>query len=282
MPKSGFHLQCDLEIPWLLYGTAWKEERTEQLTAQALTTGFVGIDTANQRKHYFEAGVGAAVKSALSSGTPRAELFLQTKFTFLDGQDKRLPYTKNAPVATQVSESMQSSLSHLGTHYVDSYVLHGPSQRSGLGGADWEAWRAMEALQRAGHTRHLGVSNVSLEQLRALHAGAEIKPRFVQNRCYAERGWDREVRNFCQKHGLIYQGFSLLTANRRELASTAVKELATKLGRSVPELIFRFAIQLGMLPLTGTTSRQHMQLDLGCSSFELSAADVGAIERLSC
>jgi len=241
----------------------------------------VGIDTANQRKHYFEAGVGAAVKNALSSGSQREALFLQTKFTFLGGQDRRLPYTKDAPITTQVAESMHSSLSHLGTHYVDSYVLHGPSQRSGLGSADWEAWRAMEALQRAGKARYLAVSNVTLEQLRALHAGADVKPRFVQNRCYAERGWDREVRNFCRQHGLIYQGFSLLTANRRELATTAVKELATKLGRSVPELIFRFAIQVGMLPLTGTTSREHMQLDLGCSSFELSPNDVSAIERIS-
>ncbi|HTU59609.1 MAG TPA: aldo/keto reductase [Polyangiales bacterium] len=281
MLKSGFHLLRDVEVPWLLYGTAWKEERTELLTTQALAAGFVGIDTANQRKHYFEAGVGAALASALASGKRRENLFLQTKFTFLGGQDHRLPYTKQAPIATQVDESMQSSLSHLGTRYVDSYVLHGPSQRSGLGSADWEAWRAMEGLQRAGQARYLGVSNVSLEQLQALQAGASVKPRFVQNRCYAERGWDREVRRFCDEHGLIYQGFSLLTANRRELASTQLKGLAVKLGRSVPELVFRFAIDVGMLPLTGTTSREHMQLDLKCSEFELSAQDVSAIERIA-
>ena len=51
------------EIPAFLYGTAWKEDDTERLTRLAIDAGFRGIDTANQRKHYFEAGVGAAMPS---------------------------------------------------------------------------------------------------------------------------------------------------------------------------------------------------------------------------
>src|SRR5262245_38136920 len=201
-------------VPEFLYGTAWKEERTEALTALALDAGFTGIDTANQRKHYHEAAVGEAVARALADGRrTRSELFLQTKFTFRAGQDQRLPYDPEAPIATQVAQSFVRSLEHLRTDYLDSYLLHGPTLRTGLAAPDWEAWRAMEGLASSGRVRRIGVSNVSLAQLAELYEGARVKPVFVQNRCYARDGWDRQVRAFCAARGLVYQGFSLLTAN---------------------------------------------------------------------
>lgn len=269
-------------VPRFLYGTAWKEERTERLTRLALDSGFAGIDTANQRKHYDEAGVGAAVRAAVASGAvTRERLFLQTKFTHLDGQDRRLPYDRAAPVALQVAQSFESSLEHLGTDYLDSYVLHGPTRSRGLGPADWDAWRAMEALARAGRTRRLGVSNVSLEQLRLLCDEAEIAPAFVQNRCYARTGWDRSVREFAAARGIVYQGFSLLTANARELTAPPVAGVARRTGRSPAEIVFRFALAVGMLPLTGSSNAEHLRLDLAVTSFELSPAEVSAIERVS-
>lgn len=264
-----------------MYGTAWKEERTEALTRLALQAGFRGIDTANQRKHYFEAGVGAALQAALQAEEiSRSELFLQSKFTFLQGQDDRLPYDRRAAIGQQVRQSFESSLVHLGTEYLDSYVLHGPSSRRGLEAADWQAWQAMEALARAGKVRFLGISNVSLEQLQALYAKAAIKPKFVQNRCYAKTGWDRAVRALCSAQGSVYQGFSLLTANRAELAGPHAQRIALRTGRSMAELVFRFSQQLGILPLTGTTQLEHMRLDLAASKFELSAADVATLENL--
>ena len=129
-------------VPRFLYGTAWKEDRTEALVRQALDAGFRGIDTANQRRHYFEAAVGSAVAAWCDAGQGRREdLFLQTKFTSLGGQDHRLPYDAGADPATQVRQSFASSLEHLRTTYVDSYVLHGPSSRRGLTDEDWEVWR---------------------------------------------------------------------------------------------------------------------------------------------
>jgi diketogulonate reductase-like aldo/keto reductase len=271
-----------LTLPEFLYGTAWKEERTEALTRLALDAGFSGIDTANQRKHYVEAAVGAAVAGALLEGRrQRSELFLQTKFTFRGGQDQRLPYDPKAPVATQVAQSFERSLEHLRTDYVDSLLLHGPSLRSGLAAADWEAWRAMESLARSGRARSIGVSNVSLAQLGALYEGASVKPTFVQNRCYATAGWDREVRAFCAAHGLVYQGFSLLTANRRELSAKVVVSLTERLACSTAELVFRFALELGMLPLTGTSDAEHMRVDLACRRVALLPSDVQTLERLA-
>jgi diketogulonate reductase-like aldo/keto reductase len=271
-----------VSVPRFLYGTAWKEEQTRSLTELALRQGFRGIDTANQRRHYHEAGVGEAIAAAIAGGlVTRDDLFLQTKFTFRDGQDHRLPYDPHAPIRVQVEQSFARSLEHLGTERIDSYVLHGPTQRVGLSAADWEAWRAMESLYESGKTRLLGVSNVSVEQLQALCQQARVKPHFVQSRCYAVLGWDYHVRQVCAANGLVYQGFSLLTANRQVLASPEVVRIAAGHGRSVAQVVFRFALDVGMIPLTGTSSSEHMREDLQVFDFQLSRDEVALIERLA-
>jgi diketogulonate reductase-like aldo/keto reductase len=262
-----------VRVPTFLYGTAWKEEETAQLTRLALDAGFRGIDTANQRKHYHEAAVGEAL-----AGRDRDQLFLQTKFTSRGGQDQRLPYDPRARLALQVAQSFQSSLEHLGVTRLDSYVLHGPLTRGPLTDGDWEIWRAMEALHHDGRTRLLGVSNVSLAQLEQLVAKASVPPALVQNRCYASLGWDREVRRFCRARGIGYQGFSLLTANREVLADRRITALASRLQRTVAQVVLRLALQLGMIALTGTSSVEHMKQDLAVDEFALSAADVATFE----
>jgi diketogulonate reductase-like aldo/keto reductase len=269
-------------VPRFLYGTAWKEDRTRQLTELALRMGFRGIDTANQRRHYHEAAVGEAIAGAVAGGRVRREdLFLQTKFTFRRGQDHRLPYDPGAPVGSQVEQSFASSLEHLGTGVIDSYLLHGPTQRAGLAQADWEAWRAMEAVYESGRARLLGVSNVTLEQLDLLCRQARVRPRFVQNRCYAARGWDRSVRAYCAANGIVYQGFSLLTANRDALAHPELARIARRHGRTVSQVVFRFALDVGMVPLTGTTDAGHMREDLDVFDFRLGPEEADRIERLA-
>lgn len=269
-------------VPDFLYGTAWKEDRTPALTEQALRAGFRGIDTANQRRHYHEAGVGQALATAYRAGiVTRSDLFLQTKFTYEGGQDHRLPYDPSAPLATQVAQSMASSLEHLGTDHVDSYVLHGPASGHGWSEHDAEVWAAMVKERDGGRTRLLGVSNVSLRHLHQMVATGAEPPAFVQNRCFARLGWDRDVRAFCREHRIVYQGFSLLTANIEVLQSRRFGEIAARLRATAAQVVFRFALSVGMLPLTGTSDATHMKQDLASRELELSADDVAAIERLA-
>lgn len=268
--------------PSFMYGTAWKEDESRRLTTLAIESGFRAIDTANQRKHYHEVGVGQGIADAIAAGlVTREDLYLQTKFTYLAGQDARLPYDPRADFPTQVRQSFQSSLEHLGTERLDSYVLHGPSQGQGLGQADHQVWETMEALHAEGGVGVLGVSNVNLGQLEELCEAAQVAPSFVQNRCYARRGWDREVRAFCRERGIVYQGFSLLTANRRELELPAIVAPAERLGATRPQVVFRFALALGMLPLTGTTDAAHMRQDLAAAELELTPEEIAAIESCS-
>jgi diketogulonate reductase-like aldo/keto reductase len=269
-------------IPSFLYGTAWKEDRTAGLVELAIRTGFRAIDTANQRRHYFEAGVGAGLAAAYRAGiVTRDDLFLQTKFTYQRGQDHRLPYDPSASLATQVAQSLASSLEHLDTDYVDSFVLHGPSSGYDWTDADAEVWEAMRKERDAGRTRLLGVSNISLQQLEQMQSAHSELPAFVQNRCFARTGWDREVRAFCHQHKIIYQGFSLLTANPEILQHPPLIALAAQMHATPAQIVFSFARTVGMLPLTGTSSAQHMQEDLASLNLQLPAELVQAIERMA-
>ena len=273
--------QHHTSIPPILYGTAWKENDTQRLVTQALTSGFKGIDTANQRRHYFEEGVGLGIQQFLkSSQKTRGDLFIQTKFTSVHGQDHRKPYDEFDSLTNQVKQSFASSLEHLQTDYIDSYILHGPSLSHGIIDADLEIWQAMETLILDGKVKVLGISNVNIEQVETLYKKVSVKPSFIQNRCFAASKWDQDVRLFCKKHDIIYQGFSLLTANQPYLLTPYMRALSTQYNKTIPQVIFRFALQIGILALTGTTNPQHMTDDLNIDDFELFSEDIQSIENI--
>jgi diketogulonate reductase-like aldo/keto reductase len=146
-----------MRMPKMIYGTVCKKDRTAGLVAQAIGFGFRGIDTACQPKHYNEAGVGEAIARSLSSGLNRAELYLQSKFTSLNGQDPlRVPYDPNASLGEQVAQSFQASPKNLQATYLDCLMLHSPlaTQQKTL-----EAWRAMGLIFHSGSAKQLGISN---------------------------------------------------------------------------------------------------------------------------
>lgn len=265
------------KFPSFIYGTAWKEDATAELVKMAVSNGFSGIDTANQPRHYQEHLVGEALLKLFGEGIEREDLFLQSKFTPADGHDHRIPYDPSADLTTQVKQSFGSTLKNLHTDYLDSYLLHSPYSHQGLGNEDWEVWSVIEGLYKSGKTRFIGISNVNVEQLELLTKKAEIKPMVVQNRCFAARGWDREVRDFCKAHHIVYEGFSLLTANPFVLQNPVVQDIARELERTPEQVVFRYSIQIGILPLTGTTSELHMKEDLLVKEFELNNDDLKMI-----
>lgn len=268
-----------IRIPRIIYGTAWKKDRTEALVRTAIELGFRGIDTAGQPKHYDEAGVGAGVAACLSDHLRRADLYLQTKFTALPGQDpKRIPYDPNAPLAEQVAQSFKTSVHNLRTDYVDCFILHSPM---GEGRQTTEVWRAMELLFDNGGARQLGISNCySLAYLETLYRTMRVKPAVVQNRFYAQTGYDREIRVFCRSQGIIYQSFWTLTANPHVLAHGDMKHLASKYGRTPAQVFFRYLTQNDVVPLTGTSTEAHMREDLEIFDFELTQDELDRVTAL--
>lgn len=222
--------------------------------------------------------MAAAYRAGIVS---RADLFLQTKFTYQRGQDHRLPYDPSASLRDQVAQSLASSLEHLGCDHVDSYVLHGPSSNYDWTGDDAEVWQAMRNERDAGRTQLLGVSNVSLRHLEQMVDAHGEAPAFVQNRCYASLGWDRAVRLFCSERRIIYQGFSLLTANVEVLRHPLVGSLAKRGGVTPAQIVFAFARAVGMLPLTGISDAEHMREDLASVNFVLAADALQEIEAIA-
>jgi diketogulonate reductase-like aldo/keto reductase len=268
-----------VRVPRIIYGTAWKRDQTAELVRKAIGLGFRGIDTACQPKHYNEPGVGEGLAASLSNTLMRADLYLQTKFTTVSGQDpQRIPYDPRAHLSDQVAQSVARSLLNLQTTYLDCLVLHSP-----IGDAKQatEVWQAMEALFDAGSVKQLGISNCySAEYLAGLHRATRIKPAVVQNRFYAETGYDCEVRAFCKQHGIIYQSFWTLSANPQVLASDVVLKLAATYRRSPAQILFRYLSHEGVTPLTGTKSEAHMRDDLAIFDFELTESEQAALAQL--
>ena len=268
-----------MSVPALLYGTAWKKETTAHCVEMAITQGFRGIDTACQPKHYDEAGVGMGLAKAYEKGLKREELFIQTKFTPLGGQDpKNIPYNPQESIEKQIADSFEVSKKNLHTDYIDSLLLHSPlfpypnMQR---------AYKAMEELYDKGEVRHLGISNCyDLELLKHVYKDARVKPSFVQNRFYADTGYDKELRAWCINHNIAYQGFWTLTANPHILQSEPMRLLTQKYAKTPAQLFYRFLTCKGITPLIGSTSKRHLEEDVAIFNFELEREDSEMLEQL--
>ncbi|ODU30824.1 MAG: aldo/keto reductase [Lysobacterales bacterium 69-70] len=277
MSEAASHrLVGGVRMPLILYGTAWKQDATAHWVETALRAGFAGIDTAGQPRHYDEAAAGAGIAA---SARARDTLYLQTKFTPIAGQDPaRLPYDPDAPLATQIAQSFASSQRNLSSERIDALLLHSPLREPS---AQRVAWRAFETLADAGQVGLLGISNCyEPARLAQLWRDARIKPAIVQNRFYAQTGYDREIRAFCRANGLVYQSFWTLSANPALLNSATVLGLAAAYDCSPAQILFRWLIQNDVVPLTGTTSTTHLRQSLDVLAFELETQDCTAIAAL--
>ena len=268
-----------MEMPPMIYGTAWKKERTEELVYQALSAGFRAIDTACQPKHYNEKLVGAAITRFLDTGIDRSQILIQTKFTSERGQDPTsIPYDPKASLSEQVQSSFEVSLKNLNTDYLDSWVLHGPLDTFA---ETMEVWRAMEEIYQQKIVKQLGISNCyDVDYFRRLLMEAKIKPAVIQNRFYHQSGYDVEIRKECRQRGIGYQSFWTLTANPHILSNPSLTAVSRRLGKTPEQIFFCYLIAKGITPLTGTTDLNHMTEDLDVFQFELSSDDVAALDCL--
>lgn len=266
-------------MPAIIYGTAWKKEHTRDLVIKALQTGFRGIDTAGQPRHYNEPMVGEALQHMFQQGLARESLYLQTKYTPISSQDPHnMPYDASSSVTEQVSTSFEHSLKNLQTSYVDGFILHSPLTDHEQ---TMQAWTSMEEIYKAGGARQLGISNCyNFAEMKAIFTDAEIKPAIVQNRFYRDTHYENELRQWCNENKIIFQSFWSLTANKDLLETETVKRLAELFKKTAAQIFFRYLTQLNILPLTGTTSQQHMREDLEIFDFSLTDKDIESMDLL--
>ena len=185
-------------------------------------------------------------------------------------------------MSLQVAQSMASSLEHLGTDYVDSYVLHGPSCGYEWTDADAEVWEAMRKERDAGRARLAGRQQcVTCSTWSRCWPPRQKFPPSCKTAAMPACGWDREVRAFCRKHKIIYQGFSLLTANAEVLRHPLVVEIATTCKATPAQIVFSFSRAVGMLPLTGTSNAEHMKQDLASRDRYYPPESVKVVESIA-
>jgi diketogulonate reductase-like aldo/keto reductase len=271
-----------VRMPRMLYGASWNHALTKSMVKKAVRAGFRGFDTAGQLRHYrrgythtYEPGVGDALKSLFASGVHRDSLFIQTKVNPTYATEFLGTLTD---VRRQVELSIANSLSNMGLDYLDSLVLSTPYPHYEQ---TLEAWRAMEAAVEAGLVRQLGISHVlSVKQLRKLYIDVNIKPAVVQQPFTADTGFEHEMRAWCSSVGIHFQSFYTLASNKRILDHALTKGLAKKYGVAPEALFFRFEMGLGLVPVTGTSSDEHMKEDLQARQVSLTAQDAKVIDEL--
>ena len=266
-------------MPNMIYGTAWKKENTTRLVEEALLTGFKVIDTACQPKHYREDLVGLGLENAFKQGIKREDIFVQTKFTPISGQDiNNMPYISSDNIITQVEKSFIKSKENLKLDFIDSYLIHSPfNPLEDL----IKVYRTMEEFVQNKEVGQLGISNCyDLKLLTYLYDVAEIKPKVVQNRFYADSNYDKELREFCKQKDITYQSFWSLTANPHILISKEVSILASKYEKTKEQIFYKFLNQINITPLNGTTSKEHMLEDLKIDTFILDIIEINSIKNL--
>jgi diketogulonate reductase-like aldo/keto reductase len=142
-------------------------------------------------------------------------------------------------------------------------------------------WSTLESFVDSGQIRQLGISNCyRLAELDGLYRASRIKPAVLQNRFYADTRYDREIRIYCNHCQIIYQSFWTLSANPHLLTHKTVTALASKHNRTAAQILFRYLVAIGVVPLTGTKSEAHMRDDLAIFSFELTDGELSAIGAL--
>ncbi|GFZ48552.1 hypothetical protein JCM24511_06300, partial [Saitozyma sp. JCM 24511] len=258
-----------------------KKERTTALVTQAVKAGFRGVDTACQPKHYREDLVGAAIKGVIADGiVKREDLWIQTKFTSIDGQDRSqpLPYNPALPVTQQVSQSIQKSLSNLGVEYIDSVILHSPlnTREQTL-----EAYRSLEAAVSEGKIGQLGVSNIyEQDELMWLMGKARVPVSVVQNRWYEGNGWDWDIYDICKANSIRYQSFWTLSGSPTLLRHPTLRALASKASMTPQQAVYKLCQLWGITPLCGSTDLQHIKEALGVENVQELSGDTPEVKDL--
>lgn len=176
-----------------------------------------------------------------------------------------MPYDPSATLETQVHTSVASSLKNLRLKndseegsYIDCLLLHSPLPTIEQ---TLQAWKILESYV-PDKIRSLGISNVTLPILQAIHENSAVKPSVVQNRFYPQTRYDVPLRAFCAQHGIMYESFWTLTGNPRLLKSEPVAMLAKSAEVSSSVALYALVMDQGIVVLNGTTSAEHMVADL--------------------
>jgi len=251
-----------MKLPEIGFGT-WQilmNGKAKKVVTEALLNGYRLIDTAMIYGN--EKGVGAAVRD---SGTPRDQIYLTTKlWNFDQGYEKALA-------------AFNTSLKRLDVTYVDLYLIHWPQNEQ----LTKDSWRAMEEIHGLGLAKNIGVSNFDVDQLKNLLSYAKVKPAVNQIEFHPFIYKDKlPILTYCNQHGIAVEAYSPL-ARGKAVTDPLITKLAKETGRTNGQIMIRWAMQHGTVPLPKTTHVERMQENINVFDFELSESQMEQLNNLS-
>lgn len=266
-PSDTYKLKNGVEIMIIGFGTWQIQDGQPASNAifDALDVGYRHIDTAYVYGN--ECGIGDGIQR---SGLHRDEIFLTSK---LDNQTRGYQETR---------DRLTESLTLLKTNYLDLYLIHWPNPikfRDKWQASNAESWRAMEDMYKEGKIRAIGVSNFFQHHLEELEKTAKILPQV--NQIQISPGiHQKDLVKYCRSNGIQIESYSPLGTGK-VLMSTELQKIASKYGVGIPQLVIRWNLQQGYLPLIKTTSRDKMLQNLDVFKFMISNEDMEAISGIT-
>ena len=264
--EDTYTLNNGVEIPIIGFGT-WQTpdgDIAKHAVEVALNAGYRHIDTAAAYGN--EKSVGQAIKK---SGINRHDLFITTK---LWNADHGYQSTKAA---------IDRSLQNLKVDYLDLYLIHWPNpvaMRDHWAEANSESWRAMEEAVQAGKIRAIGVSNFRKRHLDELLKTAEIKP-VVNQIMLNPSDLQSDVVKVNNKLGLLSEAYSPLGTGGL-LGNETVKEIASEVGKSPAQVLIRWSLEHGFLPLPKSVHDKYIQANVEVFDFNLNSEQMNKLDSL--
>ena len=260
-----YTLSNGVKIPCVAYGTyKAKDENGADIISAAVEEGYRYFDTAS----YYETEEYVA-EAIRRSGLPREDFFIATKLW-----KEHMGYENTL-------KAFEESCKCLNTDYIDLYLIHWPKPTPDY--KDWkqldfDTWRALEEVYKAGKVRAIGVSNFLPHHLDNILENCEIKPMVNQIEYHA--GYTQEATvQYCKQHDILVQAWSPM-ARGRIFQDVTLIELAEKYQVSVAKLCLRFCVQNGIVPLPKASSRERMRENMKLFDFEISDEDMKRINTI--
>ena len=245
-------LNNGVEMPQLGFGTIMQfGEQITNNVAFALNNGYDLIDTANRYGNEVEVGEGLR-----KSGLAREDYFLETKL---------------GPTLYENDDAIDGTLARLGVDHIDLMILHHPVNNYIY------AYKMLEKAYKEGKLRAIGISNFPVEKIQEILDQCEIVPQVMQVECHPYYPADT-VKPFCDAHGIQLQAwFPLGHGNADMMHDPVFVALAEKYGKSVPQVILRWHIQMGFCMVPGSRSYDHIKENAQIFDFELTDEEMAAI-----
>ena len=252
--ESNLPLLSGRQMPVLGLGTWQLKHQTADSVAQALGAGYRLIDTSGD--YHTQRGIGEALRAA---GCPRESVFIQTK----------------VEESGDAYEAVRANLAELRIDYADLVLIHRPPER----GVGEDLWRGLRRAKREGLARDIGVSNYSIEQIEELVYRTGELP-VVNQIEWTPFGHSPRMLDFCHDNDIVIQSWSPLTRGAR-LNDDKLAAMAARYGRTPAQLLIRWNLQLGVVPLPKANHATHQRDNLHVFDFEISQVDMNKLRTLN-